>query len=228
METDCTRKFDRSRSTQVAQSAVAGKTASQARNVRTIDEKALLEFIRSRSPQGTELGITGSSIVSGGFSKFTAPINLTNVKSLPRQLILRGDAAASYGGASVVDEYRLFKAMHEHGICAPKPYALEESGRSSVRRSCSWKRSRARQWAYVQAPDRKEQTLAGRHCRQAGVDTSHAVIPDRRSDGGCQITLERNRVEVDRRRCRQVGTARYAVNRLRVGVRVAAGKRRPE
>ena len=42
---------------------------------------------------------------------------------------MRGDATVTFGGASVVDEYGLIKTLYEHGICVPRPLALEASGK---------------------------------------------------------------------------------------------------
>jgi aminoglycoside phosphotransferase (APT) family kinase protein len=127
IEHDYSRKFELA---VIAQGAVAdNKPATAVRNTREINEKALLDFIRSVYPQETELGIKQTSYIPGGYSKFTALINLSNAKSLPSDIVLRGDASATFGGASVVDEYRLIKPLYENGVCVPKPLGLEESGK---------------------------------------------------------------------------------------------------
>jgi aminoglycoside phosphotransferase (APT) family kinase protein len=113
----------------IAQSAVsATANAAIARNARAYDEKALLDFIRKMFPQEADVAIEESSVISGGYSKFTVSITLSNAKSLPTNIILRADAAATFGGASTVDEYRLIKILYEHGIRVPKPLAAEETG----------------------------------------------------------------------------------------------------
>ena len=113
-----------------AQGASAdSKTTATARNVRDIDNVALRDFLRQTFAAETDLDIAQSGFISGGFSKFTASITLAGVKSLPTQIVLRGDAGATFGGSSVIDEYRTIKLMHEHGVCVPKPLALEASGK---------------------------------------------------------------------------------------------------
>ncbi len=104
-------------------------SASTARNARSYDEAALLQFIRKTFPDETELTIASSSFVAGGYSKFTMSIRLANVKSLPEDVILRADASATFGGASVAEEYRLLQTLHEHGVHVPKPLAIEETGK---------------------------------------------------------------------------------------------------
>lgn len=128
IEGNYSRQLQASVDAQVAAMAGENQAASSAHKARTYDEQALLAFIRKTFPQETELGISQSGFVSGGYSKFTVSIALSNAKSLPQDIILRGDADAAFGGVSVVDEYRLIKAVYEHGVCVPKPLALEQSG----------------------------------------------------------------------------------------------------
>jgi aminoglycoside phosphotransferase (APT) family kinase protein len=47
---------------------------------------------------------------------------------LPSHLVMRADGSATFGGVSVVDEYRLIKILHEQGVAVPRPIALEASG----------------------------------------------------------------------------------------------------
>jgi aminoglycoside phosphotransferase (APT) family kinase protein len=128
IEADYSRKLE---AAVIAQGAVVAesKSATAVRNVRDYSEEALAAFIRSVFPNETDLGIAKSGYISGGFSKFTMGITLSRAKALPENIILRGDADATFGGASVVDEYRLIKVLYENGVAVPKPLALEETGK---------------------------------------------------------------------------------------------------
>ena len=108
--------------------AVENRNTTTARNAREYDEKKLLAFIRQSFPEESAVEITECGLVSGGFSKFTLGIGLANTRSLPKKIVLRGDASAAFGGASVVDEYGLIRAAHEHGVRVPRPLALEDTG----------------------------------------------------------------------------------------------------
>ena len=114
---------------QVVASEKANQGGAAIRNTRSYDEQELLAFIRQHYPDETELGIEKSGFISGGTSKFTMLITLKNNKTLPTEIVLRGDAAGTFGGAPVSYEYRLIKAVYEHGGCVAKPLALEESGK---------------------------------------------------------------------------------------------------
>lgn len=128
VESDYCRQFAAAVVAQTAASA-QNKTASAARNVKSLDEDALIAFIRATFPEESEATIENSAFISGGFSKYTVSISLANTKSLPAQIILRGDAGNTFGGASVVDEYRLIKPLYENNVCVPKPLVLEASGK---------------------------------------------------------------------------------------------------
>ncbi|MDD5177616.1 MAG: phosphotransferase family protein [Sterolibacterium sp.] len=131
IEADYNRKFEAAVAAQSAASATAStsKAAATARNAKVYDEEKLLDFIRKSFPQEADLGIKRSEFVTGGYSKFTVSIVLSNTRTLPEDIILRGDASGGFGGASVVDEYRLIKAMYDHGVRVPKPLAVEETGK---------------------------------------------------------------------------------------------------
>lgn len=129
IETDYGQKLDKAVLALAATEAAASKAASNVRNTREIDRKALIDFIKQNYPLETDIGIKETNPVSGGYSKFTIGITLTNTKSLPENIILRGDASATFGGVSVVDEYRLIKTMYENGVSVPKPIALEQTGK---------------------------------------------------------------------------------------------------
>jgi aminoglycoside phosphotransferase (APT) family kinase protein len=101
---------------------------STARNDRDYDEKALLAFIRKSFPNEPDVVIEKSGFISGGFSKFTIGLTLGKVKSLPQEIVLRGDASATFGGASVVDEFGVIKALYDNGVKVAKPLALEATG----------------------------------------------------------------------------------------------------
>jgi aminoglycoside phosphotransferase (APT) family kinase protein len=101
---------------------------SGAVNVKTVDEKALLAFIKTAYPEEDAIGIEKSEFISGGHSKFTLALSLTGTDILPAAMVLRGEASNRYGGAGVKDEYRLLKVLYEQGVEVPKPLALEESG----------------------------------------------------------------------------------------------------
>jgi len=100
---------------------------SAARNARTFNIEDMLDFIHERFPQETDAVITDTSFIAGGYSKFTMDITLTNTKSLPSNIILRGDADGAFGGMSVVDEYSLIGSVYASGVCAPEPLALDRS-----------------------------------------------------------------------------------------------------
>ena len=108
-----------------AAAAANNKVAKTARNSREYDEKALLAFIRKSFPDEPNVTIEKSGYISGGFSKFTIGITLGNVKSLPKEIVLRGDASATFGGASVTSEFGVIKALYDNGVRVPKPLALE-------------------------------------------------------------------------------------------------------
>ena len=130
IETDYSLRLDEAVSAQAAaEAAAASKAATSIRNTREIDRKALIDFIKQQYPQETDAGIKETRAVSGGYSKFTISITLADTKTLPQDIILRGDASATFGGVSVVDEYRLIKTLYENGVSVPKPIALEESGK---------------------------------------------------------------------------------------------------
>ena len=129
IESDYCRKQEAAVDAQSAASEKANQGGGAIRNTRSYDEQALRDFIRKAFPEETGLGIEKSGYISGGTSKFTMLITLKNVKSLPTEIILRGDAGGTFGGASVTYEYRLLKAVHEHGGCVPRPLALEETGK---------------------------------------------------------------------------------------------------
>lgn len=114
---------------QVVESEKSRQGGFAIRNTRSYDEAALLAFIRERFPDERDVAIEKSGFISGGTSKFTMLITLKNTATLPTDIVLRGDASGTFGGASVTYEYRLIKAVHEHGGCVPKPLALEETGK---------------------------------------------------------------------------------------------------
>ena len=128
-ETDYSFRFDAAVSALAAEYATPPKMTSGARNVKEIDQDALLDFIHRTFPVESKARIAKSSFVSGGYSKFTVALSLADTVSLPREVILRGDGPAMFGGASVIDEHRLIKAMHENGVSVPRPLALETSGK---------------------------------------------------------------------------------------------------
>ena len=109
--------------------AAKAKPASTARNDRAYDEKALQAFIRKSFPDEPDVTIEKSGFISGGFSKFTIGITLGNVKLLPKEIVLRGDASATFGGASVVDEFSVVKALYDNGVRVARPLALETTGK---------------------------------------------------------------------------------------------------
>lgn len=129
IERDYYRDVEAGVQAEVEKATAASKVVSGARNARDYDEKALLKFLREQFPDEKDLGIKQSNIVSGGYSKFTVSVTLENAKNLPTDLILRADAAATYGGASTVEEHRLISTLYEHGVRVPRPIAVEETGK---------------------------------------------------------------------------------------------------
>ncbi|MFT3666921.1 phosphotransferase family protein [Piscinibacter sp.] len=113
---------------QAQASAAQDRAQPAARNARAYDEAALLAFVHNRFPRERGARIVDSGFVSGGYSKFTIGLTLSGTRELPGDIILRGDAAATFGGASVVDEYHLLRALHQHGVHVPEPLAVEDSG----------------------------------------------------------------------------------------------------
>ncbi|MCY4427468.1 MAG: phosphotransferase family protein [Halieaceae bacterium] len=101
---------------------------SGATNQLSYDETALLNFIVDQFPGNEGAEIENSGFIPGGQSKFTLSIDLSGVKTLPRNLILRSDASGRFSGASVGYEYRLLKILYDRGVRVPKPLALEETG----------------------------------------------------------------------------------------------------
>tara|TARA_B110000503_G_scaffold13843_1_gene18714 strand:+ start:337 stop:1800 length:1464 start_codon:yes stop_codon:yes gene_type:complete len=100
---------------------------SLARNARSFDEESMTEFIRNAFPDEIDVTISNATFVAGGYSKFTMDIVLANTKSLPSNIILRGDADGGFGGMSVVDEYSLIGSVYASGVCAPEPLAIDSS-----------------------------------------------------------------------------------------------------
>jgi aminoglycoside phosphotransferase (APT) family kinase protein len=103
--------------------AVAGQT-------KDFDQRKLNDFILKSFPEEKGAQIVESKFISGGSSKYTMTIQLAGVTGLPESIVLRGDSitSAGYGGASSIDEYRLLKILYAHGVCVPKPLAVEASG----------------------------------------------------------------------------------------------------
>jgi aminoglycoside phosphotransferase (APT) family kinase protein len=124
----CRHMLDAS-ATQERRSAEIGRpAASHIRNTREIDRDALLLFFRKSFPQDNALRIEKLDYISGGFSKFTVAIEVSGNETLPKHLVMRADASATFGGVSVLDEYRLIRILHERGVAVPRPIALEASG----------------------------------------------------------------------------------------------------
>ena len=111
------------------QAASEKRNSGGAQNAKEFDEGLLAKFIADTFPEESGIRIVETKFVSGGYSKYTVAIKLAGNKSLPENIILRGDAGGMFGGVSVVDEYQLLVAMHEHGVCVPKSLALEQTGR---------------------------------------------------------------------------------------------------
>jgi aminoglycoside phosphotransferase (APT) family kinase protein len=128
IEADYVRRFSAALRDQNAVTAGTTRTVSAARNSRNIDNAALTAFIRNACPDETDVIVTGSSVIAGGYSKFTAGISLANTRRLPTEIIMRGDAAATFGGISVTDEYRVIRIAHKHGVRVPEPYAVDAAG----------------------------------------------------------------------------------------------------
>jgi aminoglycoside phosphotransferase (APT) family kinase protein len=128
IETDYCASFSAALAQQNARTAKSMRTVSAARNTRKIDHAALAAFIRSAYPDEKELTVTDSAVIAGGYSKFTASITLANARNLPSQMMMRGDAAATFGGISVTEEFRHISAAHRHGVCVPKPFAVDATG----------------------------------------------------------------------------------------------------
>ena len=102
--------------------------AQAARNSLKVDGAVLARFLKNVYPEETRLTVCGMTTLSAGMSKCTVLVDLGGVAALPEQIVLRADAAATYGGASVVDEHALYRALHPQGIRVPRPIAADLSG----------------------------------------------------------------------------------------------------
>lgn len=111
-----------------AQAAAAASSPEPGAGGTVYDKRALLAFVRQTFPDESKVGIASIAVVSGGYSKATASVTLENASALPTRLILRRDIAATFGGASVVDEYHLVRTLFENGVCVPEPFALDATG----------------------------------------------------------------------------------------------------
>ena len=100
---------------------------SSARNIRTFKKQDMVNFIQDQFPKETEVMIENTTFVTGGYSKYTADISLSKTKSLPKNIILRGDAGGGFGGMSVIDEHDLITTVFQNGVCSPKPLALDKN-----------------------------------------------------------------------------------------------------
>ncbi|HKQ83378.1 MAG TPA: phosphotransferase family protein [Steroidobacteraceae bacterium] len=105
-------------------------TSSGAVHTRDIDDATFNSFLTKAFADEPGLRLAGYSFISGGHSKFTAKINLTGGRSVPDSVIMRADASGTYGGVSVVDEYRVLQVLHRNGVKVPKPLAVDESGKA--------------------------------------------------------------------------------------------------
>lgn len=133
IEADYCRDFKFAAQAQSEASTRERQKTSTARNDRAYDEAALQAFLRQSFPDEPDVTIEKSGFISGGFSKFTIGITLGNVKSLPKEIVLRGDAGSTFGGASVVDEYCAIKALWNNGVRIARPLALETGGEARGR-----------------------------------------------------------------------------------------------
>ena len=66
--------------------------------------------------------------VALGFSKATYLLSTRSDQRPAEDLIIRMDRPFNYLGTTVVDEFPVLQVLHRHGICVPRPYALESSG----------------------------------------------------------------------------------------------------
>lgn len=107
-----------------------GAASSGAVHARSIDERSFNAFLAHAFPDEPSLRLAGYRYISGGHSKFTARIQTTAGRSIPSNIILRADASGTYGGASVVDEFRLLQVLHRNGVKVPRPLAVDASGKA--------------------------------------------------------------------------------------------------
>ena len=101
--------------------------SGSARNIRAFEKQDMVNFIQDQFPKETEVMIKNTSFIAGGYSKYTADINLSKTKSLPQNIILRGDANGGFGGMSVVDEYNLLSSLYQNEVCVPEPFAVDKN-----------------------------------------------------------------------------------------------------
>jgi aminoglycoside phosphotransferase (APT) family kinase protein len=107
-----------------------GAATTGAVHMRPIDEAAFNAFLAQAFPNEPGLRLASYKFISGGHSKFTAKLELTGGRTIPNDVIMRADAVGTYGGASVVEEYRMLQVLHRNGIKVPKPLAVDESGKA--------------------------------------------------------------------------------------------------
>lgn len=92
-----------------------------------LDTDGLLRFLHEAFPDERGVRIEQCKATSGGYSKMTLDITLSGVQTLPPNIILRSDVTNIYSGSPVAVEYGLMKALHDDGVCVPRPLALDDT-----------------------------------------------------------------------------------------------------
>jgi len=104
--------------------AQAAESASPA----TVSTDALQAFLHSRVDPG--LRLVRFRVLAGGRSKQTIMLTLADSQGREYERVIRRDLVVVLTGATVVDEYRVLRALAERGYPVPRPLLLEESGQA--------------------------------------------------------------------------------------------------
>ncbi|MET0660379.1 MAG: phosphotransferase, partial [Steroidobacteraceae bacterium] len=85
-------------------------------------------YLRTRFPNSPDLKVRSFKPYTGGSSKLSAALHVTDCSDLPTKLVFRQDRSVNVtGGPSVVNEFALLRRLHQLGLKVPKPHLLEAS-----------------------------------------------------------------------------------------------------
>lgn len=103
--------------------ATAERSATQALNEH--QTVALQRSISRHLPAAANCKVKDAKVISGGFSKQTLFVSLSDQDPLPETIVLRVDKAVNVLGGAILEEYAVIKAMFDAGVAVPKPWYLE-------------------------------------------------------------------------------------------------------
>ena len=89
----------------------------------SINNKTVEAYLRAHLDQ--KITVNDVRVLSGGRSKQTILLSLTDGAGKQFERIIRRDMASSPTGATVPDEYALLKVLADHGYPVPRPYLCE-------------------------------------------------------------------------------------------------------